>query len=149
MNTSETALQQKHTRQVRALYMAFELGEKNWKLALGDGARSPSRHTVAAGVGRCVPLGHRPAVQHTADGIWGPSSADRYARDGKVLQRHATERRPITWVYSILRQATRRLSYRTIAHRVRLNASTVAKRETQLGGFAHCHAVFALLFRSV
>jgi len=29
--------------------MAFELGEKNWKLALGDGARSPSRHTVAAG----------------------------------------------------------------------------------------------------
>ena len=49
MNTSETALQQKHTRQARALYMAFELGEKNWKLALGDGARSPSRHTVAAG----------------------------------------------------------------------------------------------------
>ena len=42
MNTSETALQQKHTRQARALYMAFELGEKNWKLALGDGARSPS-----------------------------------------------------------------------------------------------------------
>ena len=28
--------------------MAFELGEKNWKLALSDGARSPSRHTVAA-----------------------------------------------------------------------------------------------------
>ena len=31
------------------LYMAFELGEKNWKLALGDGVRSPSRYTVAAG----------------------------------------------------------------------------------------------------
>ena len=29
--------------------MAFELGEKNWKLALGDGVRSPSRYTVAAG----------------------------------------------------------------------------------------------------
>jgi transposase len=29
--------------------MAFELGEKNWKLALGNGARSPSRYTVAAG----------------------------------------------------------------------------------------------------
>jgi transposase len=29
--------------------MAFELGEKSWKLALGDGARSPSRYTMAAG----------------------------------------------------------------------------------------------------
>jgi transposase len=29
--------------------MAFELSEKNWKLALGDGVRSPSRYTVAAG----------------------------------------------------------------------------------------------------
>ncbi len=29
--------------------MAFELGEKNWKLALGDGVRGPSRYTVAAG----------------------------------------------------------------------------------------------------
>ena len=29
--------------------MAFELGEKNCKLALSDGARSPSRYTVTAG----------------------------------------------------------------------------------------------------
>jgi transposase len=29
--------------------MAFELGEKNWKLSLGDGARGPSRYTVSAG----------------------------------------------------------------------------------------------------
>jgi transposase len=29
--------------------MAFELAEKNWKLALGAGVRSPSRYTVAAG----------------------------------------------------------------------------------------------------
>ncbi len=29
--------------------MAFEVGEKNWKLALSDGARSPSRYTVLAG----------------------------------------------------------------------------------------------------
>ena len=49
MNASETALQQKHTGEARELYMAFELGEKNWKLALSDGTRSPSRHTVAAG----------------------------------------------------------------------------------------------------
>ena len=29
--------------------MAFELGEKSWKLSLGDGRRAPSRCTVAAG----------------------------------------------------------------------------------------------------
>jgi transposase len=29
--------------------LAFELGEKNWKLSLGDGQRAPSRCTVAAG----------------------------------------------------------------------------------------------------
>ena len=49
MNASGTALQGKHTVEASALYMAFELGEKNWKLALGDGVCSPSRYTVAAG----------------------------------------------------------------------------------------------------
>jgi transposase len=49
MNAFGTALQGKHTVEASALYMAFELGEKNWKLALGDGVRSPSRYTVAAG----------------------------------------------------------------------------------------------------
>ena len=49
MNASGTALQGKHTAEASELYMAFELGEKNWKLALGDGVRSPSRYTVAAG----------------------------------------------------------------------------------------------------
>jgi len=49
MNASGTALQGKHTVEASELYMAFELGEKNWKLALGDGVRSPSRYTVAAG----------------------------------------------------------------------------------------------------
>jgi transposase len=29
--------------------MAFELGEKNWKLSLSDGARSPSHYSVTAG----------------------------------------------------------------------------------------------------
>ncbi|GAB7549471.1 hypothetical protein CS8_091760 [Cupriavidus sp. 8B] len=28
---------------------AFELGEKNWKLSLGDGVHGPSRHTLMAG----------------------------------------------------------------------------------------------------
>jgi transposase len=49
MNASGTALQEKHTVEASELYMAFELGEKNWKLSLGDGVRSPSRYTVAAG----------------------------------------------------------------------------------------------------
>ena len=47
--SSRTALQQKHTATASELYMAFELGEKNWKLALSDGARTPSRYTVTAG----------------------------------------------------------------------------------------------------
>ena len=49
MTASGTTLQGKHTVEVSALYMAFELSEKNWKLSLGDGVRAPSRYTVAAG----------------------------------------------------------------------------------------------------
>ena len=49
MTASGTALQGQHTVAASELYMAFELGEKSWKLSLGDGARSPSRYTVAAG----------------------------------------------------------------------------------------------------
>jgi transposase len=49
MNASGTALQGKHTVEASELYMAFELGEKSWKLSLGDAARSPSHYTVAAG----------------------------------------------------------------------------------------------------
>ena len=39
----------KDTATAGKLYMAFELGEKDWKVALGDGARGPSRYTVTAG----------------------------------------------------------------------------------------------------
>ena len=49
MNASRTALQGKHTAEASELYMAFELSKKDWKLALGDGARGPSRYTVSAG----------------------------------------------------------------------------------------------------
>ncbi len=49
MNATGTTLQGKLTAEASELYMAFELGEKNWKLALGDGVRSPSRYTVVAG----------------------------------------------------------------------------------------------------
>ena len=49
MNASGTALQGKHTAEASELYMAFELGEKHWRLSLSDGAHSPSRYTVSAG----------------------------------------------------------------------------------------------------
>ena len=49
MNASGTTLQGKLAAEASQLHMAFELGEKNWKLSLGDGARAPSRYTVAAG----------------------------------------------------------------------------------------------------
>jgi transposase len=49
MNASETALQGKHTGEASEPYMAFELGEKSWKLSLSDGARSPSHYSVTAG----------------------------------------------------------------------------------------------------
>ena len=48
MNAHGTA-QGNQTGTASELYVAFELGEKNWKLSLGDGVRGPSRHTVTAG----------------------------------------------------------------------------------------------------
>ena len=49
MDAPNTALRGQDTRIVGRLYVAFELGEKSWKLSMGDGVRAPSRCTVAAG----------------------------------------------------------------------------------------------------
>jgi transposase len=49
MHTHEAA-----TGSFGKLYVAFELSEKSWKLALGDGAHAPSRHSVAAGATAAV-----------------------------------------------------------------------------------------------
>jgi transposase len=49
MNAPEIALQGQDTAVIGRLYLAFELGEKSWKLSLGDGVRAPSRCAVAAG----------------------------------------------------------------------------------------------------
>lgn len=46
---TETVLQDQHTSITNALYMSFELGDKQWKLTFGNGTRSPSRCAVAAG----------------------------------------------------------------------------------------------------
>jgi len=39
----------KHTGEASALYMAFELGEENWKLAMSDGVRAASHYALRAG----------------------------------------------------------------------------------------------------
>ncbi|MGE8449405.1 MAG: IS110 family transposase [Pseudomonadales bacterium] len=49
MNAPDTALQGQDTTITGRLYIAFELGDKSWKLSLGDGVRGPSRCSVAAG----------------------------------------------------------------------------------------------------
>jgi transposase len=48
MDAPHIALQGQDTTGGR-LYIAFELGEKSWKLSLGDGRRAPSHCTVATG----------------------------------------------------------------------------------------------------
>jgi transposase len=49
MNAPRTALHGQDTTITGSLYVAFELGDRSWKLSLGDGVRAPSRCTVAAG----------------------------------------------------------------------------------------------------
>jgi transposase len=49
MTAHETVLQDKNTTLQSELYMSFELGDKQWKLTLGDGQRGPSRYSVLAG----------------------------------------------------------------------------------------------------
>ncbi|KML57008.1 hypothetical protein VL15_14830 [Burkholderia cepacia] len=49
MDAPDTAFQGQDSTVTSRLYMALELGEKNWKLSLGSGAQVPSRCTVAAG----------------------------------------------------------------------------------------------------
>jgi transposase len=59
MATTRTALRDKHTAKQGDLFISFELGNKQWKLSVGDGSqRGVSRYTVAAGnktaVGDCI-----------------------------------------------------------------------------------------------
>ena len=49
MATSQTVLQGKDTAAQSELYIAFELGDKQWKLSCSDGRRGPSRYSVSAG----------------------------------------------------------------------------------------------------
>ena len=49
MRVPRTALNGQDKTITGSLYVAFELGDRGWKLSLGDGVRAPSRCTVAAG----------------------------------------------------------------------------------------------------
>jgi transposase len=49
MATTQTILHSKDTASEGELYMSLELGERSWKLTIGDGRRGPSRYSVDAG----------------------------------------------------------------------------------------------------
>jgi transposase len=49
MEKLETVLRLENTTAEHVLYMSFELGDRNWKLTVGDGRKAPSRGTVGAG----------------------------------------------------------------------------------------------------
>jgi transposase len=49
MATSQIVLQGNGTAEQGELYIAFELGDKQWKLSCSDGRRGPSRYSVSAG----------------------------------------------------------------------------------------------------
>ena len=49
MDAPNMALRGQNATIVGRLYVAFELGDKSWKLSMGDGVRAPSRCTVATG----------------------------------------------------------------------------------------------------
>jgi len=49
MRTTQTTPQGKDTASQVDLYVSLELADKQWKLSLSDGRRSPSRYTVDAG----------------------------------------------------------------------------------------------------
>lgn len=58
MTSPQTTPRGRHTPKVSDLYMSFDLGDKRWKLSVGDGSRSVSRYSVGAGdteaVAQCI-----------------------------------------------------------------------------------------------
>ena len=92
MDTPDTALRGQNTTAGGRLYMAFELGEKNWKLSLGDGQRAPSRFTVAAGDTTAVLTAIANARARCHLGAGAPVySCYEAGRDGFWLHRWLTE----------------------------------------------------------
>ncbi|KVU28424.1 transposase [Burkholderia ubonensis] len=92
MDAPDTALRGQNTTAGGRLYMAFELGEKSWKLSLGDGQRAPSRCTVAAGDTTAVLTAIANARARCHLGADAPVySCYEAGRDGFWLHRWLTE----------------------------------------------------------
>ena len=92
MDAPHTALQGQDTTIVGRLYVAFELGEKSWKLSLGDGVRAPSRCTVAAGDTAAVLMAIAKAKARCHLGSDAPMrSCYEAGRDGFWLHRWLTD----------------------------------------------------------
>ncbi|WP_157652076.1 hypothetical protein [Burkholderia ubonensis] len=92
MDAPDTALRGQNTTADGRLYMAFELGEKSWKLSLGDGQRAPSRCTVAAGDTTAVLTAIANARARCHLGADAPVySCYEAGRDGFWLHRWLTE----------------------------------------------------------
>ncbi|MGF6652617.1 hypothetical protein OKW34_003206 [Paraburkholderia youngii] len=92
MDAPDTALGGQNTTAGGRLYMAFELGERSWKLSLGDGRRAPSRYTVAAGDTTVVLTAIANARAHCHLGADAPVySCYEAGRDGFWLHRWLSE----------------------------------------------------------
>ncbi|MPW24104.1 IS110 family transposase [Paraburkholderia sp. CNPSo 3157] len=92
MDAPDTALRGQNTTAGGRLYMAFELGDKSWKLSLGDGQRAPSRCTVAAGDTTAVLIAIANARARCHLGADAPVySCYEAGRDGFWLHRWLTE----------------------------------------------------------
>ena len=59
MNAPDTALQGQDTTITGRLYMAFELGDKSWKLSLGDGCARQPMLGRGRGYGACADSDHQ------------------------------------------------------------------------------------------
>ncbi len=92
MDAPDTPLRGQGTTIVGRLYVAFELGDRSWKLSLGDGVRAPSRCTVTAGDTTAVLKAIARAKAHchlAADAL--VRSCYEAGRDGFWLHRWLTD----------------------------------------------------------
>lgn len=92
MKAAGTALQGQDKGTPRWLYMALELSDKKWLLVFGDGVRSPSRHTVAAGdVGALLSAVGKAKARCGLSAEAGVRSCYEAGRDGFWLHRWLIE----------------------------------------------------------
>jgi len=92
MSTSRAILRHKDTTSTGALYMSFDLGEKQWQICVGDGRSGISRFTVAAGDKVAVADRVNRAAKHfRLDSRSGVHSVYEAGRDGWWIHRWLRE----------------------------------------------------------